>query len=607
VHLLKSRDTADGRSSQQRDIHTYMGRNKQKSKDRAYITATEWKTDYGGRSVYDDHAKRSLASSSRLPFNHCAITFKPIEPGRGDVAVVAPDGTVMSLESAVPYVSKFHSHPVTGAPLEMKDLTKIQFHTNPQNEVCCPVLGKVFNENSHIVAIKKTGNVYCGEAVEELNVKAKNMRDLLTDEAFTKKDILVLQDPKDLRGKTVKDFDHVKKHRLVAGEDGKAAPGSAGGVNAVGQDAERVLKLVRDPQKNEKDEKDKTSTILYRSEPARKRYELVSYKPGTSTWNTDANQHDKPDDTNATNGKTIPSPYSREYRQTNVTLGGASKSLTSTAVNLALSNEMTKELIYLRPKSKGYVRLHTNLGDVNIEIHCDLVPKTCENFMALAAHGYYDGCVFHRSIPNFMIQGGDPTGTGKGGTNIFGGEGMLEDEMHQSLKHDARGVVSMANSGKNTNGSQFFILYKSARHLDRKHSVFGKVVGGFDVLAKMEKVATDDKDVPAEEIRIERCTIFANPYEEMIQEEEKKKMEQEKKDRENQQAAGIERLDEIMMRGNEGRARVTGVGKYLKTTNPETLPPYHTKNTDAGGNGTQPPAKKKKTGPSRPMTNFDAW
>ena len=110
------------------------------------------------------------------------------------------------------------------------------------------------------------------------------------------------------------------------------------------------------------------------------------------------------------------------------------------------------------PKEKGYLTLDTNKGSLNIELRCDLAPRTCENFLALCEMGYYTGTPFHRSIRNFMVQGGDPTGTGTGGESIYGP--TFPDEMDQRLKHDRRGVLAMANSGKDTNGSQFYILYK---------------------------------------------------------------------------------------------------------------------------------------------------
>ncbi|BAT74504.1 peptidyl-prolyl cis-trans isomerase CYP18-1 isoform X1 [Vigna umbellata] len=131
------------------------------------------------------------------------------------------------------------------------------------------------------------------------------------------------------------------------------------------------------------------------------------------------------------------------------------------------------------------------------------------NFLALCASGYYDGTVFHRNIKGFMIQGGDPTGTGKGGTSIWGKK--FNDEIRESLKHNARGILAMANSGPNTNGSQFFITYAKQPHLNGLYTVFGRVIHGFEVLDLMEKTQTGAGDRPLAEIRLNRVTIHANP------------------------------------------------------------------------------------------------
>ena len=113
------------------------------------------------------------------------------------------------------------------------------------------------------------------------------------------------------------------------------------------------------------------------------------------------------------------------------------------------------------------VTLHTTLGDLKLEIYCDEVPRTATNFLALCGSGYYDKTIFHRNIKGFMIQGGDPTGTGKGGASIYNTpNGKFPDEIVETLKHSRRGIVSMANSGPNSNGSQFFITYKAHTHLN---------------------------------------------------------------------------------------------------------------------------------------------
>jgi peptidyl-prolyl cis-trans isomerase-like 3 len=158
------------------------------------------------------------------------------------------------------------------------------------------------------------------------------------------------------------------------------------------------------------------------------------------------------------------------------------------------------------------VTLHTNLGDIKVELFCEQTPRTCENFLALCASSYYDGTAFHRNIKGFMIQGGDPTGTGKGGKSIYATpNGKFPDEIVEALRHSKRGMISMANSGPNTNGSQFFIIYKAHNHLNSKYTVFAHVIDGLDVLDKMERVPVDAKDTPKQPITLERVTIHANP------------------------------------------------------------------------------------------------
>ena len=155
------------------------------------------------------------------------------------------------------------------------------------------------------------------------------------------------------------------------------------------------------------------------------------------------------------------------------------------------------------------VTLHTNHGDLKIEIYCDSCPRTAFNFLALAASGYYDDTLFHRNVKGFMVQGGDPTGTGKGGESIWGGK--FQDEIRSDYTHAARGTVSMANSGPGTNGSQFFITYAKHPHLDNNYTVFGKVLDGWDALAAIERVPSNEKHRPTSEIRLESVTMHANP------------------------------------------------------------------------------------------------
>ncbi|PCI31017.1 peptidylprolyl isomerase [Candidatus Kaiserbacteria bacterium] len=159
----------------------------------------------------------------------------------------------------------------------------------------------------------------------------------------------------------------------------------------------------------------------------------------------------------------------------------------------------------------------TSMGQFKIELYADKAPKTVENFVGLAkgtkeftdtdsgekaSRPYYDGLTFHRVIPDFMIQGGCPLGSGTGGPGF-----QFEDEFHPELKHNAPGYLSMANSGPNTNGSQFFITVAAAPWLDGNHSIFGKVVEGMDIVNNIALADKDGQDVPLTKIELEKVSI----------------------------------------------------------------------------------------------------
>jgi peptidyl-prolyl cis-trans isomerase B (cyclophilin B) len=145
--------------------------------------------------------------------------------------------------------------------------------------------------------------------------------------------------------------------------------------------------------------------------------------------------------------------------------------------------------------------LHTNHGPIELEFFDDDAPKTVENFRKLASNGFYDGVIFHRVINDFMIQGGDPTGTGTGGPGY-----EFEDEFNEHKI--VRGALAMANAGPNTNGSQFFIVTTDeAPWLDGKHTVFGRVTGGMDAVDSIESTETDASDRPLADARIERVEV----------------------------------------------------------------------------------------------------
>jgi len=145
----------------------------------------------------------------------------------------------------------------------------------------------------------------------------------------------------------------------------------------------------------------------------------------------------------------------------------------------------------------------TNKGNFKIELYGDKAPITTGNFIKLVDEGFYNGLIFHRVIPNFMVQSGCPHGTGRGGPGY-----TIRDEFHPDLKHDSKGILSMANAGPNTGGSQFFITVAPTPWLDGKHSIFGKVIEGIEVVDSISKVEKDRKDKPLQNVVINSIKII---------------------------------------------------------------------------------------------------
>ena len=157
--------------------------------------------------------------------------------------------------------------------------------------------------------------------------------------------------------------------------------------------------------------------------------------------------------------------------------------------------------------NETYAIFDTSEGKFKAKLYADKTPNTVENFISLAegtktGNRFYDNLIFHRVIPNFMIQGGCPEGTGRGGPGY-----KFADEFHPTLKHSKPGLLSMANAGPGTNGSQFFVTVAATAHLDNKHSIFGEVVEGYDVVEKISKVPRDSQDRPKKEVKIHSLQI----------------------------------------------------------------------------------------------------
>lgn len=163
----------------------------------------------------------------------------------------------------------------------------------------------------------------------------------------------------------------------------------------------------------------------------------------------------------------------------------------------------------LKGDTNPHVLLQTTSGELTVELFPKVAPKAVENFLRLVDTGYYNGISFHRIIKNFMIQGGDPTGTGRGGSSIW--NKPFEDEIALGYTFDRGGVLAMANAGANTNGSQFFITTAKAPWLNGKHTIFGEVKSGFETLNALESIPTDSNNRPQETPRILQASILQQP------------------------------------------------------------------------------------------------
>ena len=160
----------------------------------------------------------------------------------------------------------------------------------------------------------------------------------------------------------------------------------------------------------------------------------------------------------------------------------------------------------IEPGTSYRAVLDTTQGRVAVDLLAEQAPVTVNNFVFLAREGFYDGLIFHRVIDGFMIQGGDPNGTGTGGPGY-----QFEDEFRPDLRFDGPGILAMANAGPNTNGSQFFITMADTPHLNGRHTIFGRVAEGMEVVEAISKLPTDHQDRPTEDARIERVTIEEGP------------------------------------------------------------------------------------------------
>ncbi|KAI0180930.1 hypothetical protein GGR52DRAFT_11577 [Hypoxylon sp. FL1284] len=580
-----------------------------KGTDKLYITHSEWSSSDAYSASTGSRSGANGASFRRLPFNFCAASLQPFQH-----PVCTPDGTIFDVEVISKWLENHKTNPVNGEPLAARDLIKLNFARNGdvdtkgadglgssdgKGDLIDPVTFKVLTDNTHIVAIRHGtyANVFAWETVEKMNIKPKMWQDLLDDAEFSRSDIITLQDPQNAASRDLSQFQHLKDggDALLTKEQEEERKQGNVNVNALGRVGDKVLRAKEAVEKARREREaggdiNRTSKALTKA-------------GGGNNTRPSMIQDKKP-----------------AYNAATYTTGRAAASFTSTGLTPETSGEratLTDEEYMLKPKRvkiKGYARMETNLGDLNIELQTEYAPRAVWNFTRLAQKGYYRGVAFHRNIKNFMIQGGDPTGTGRGGASIWGKN--FQDEFDGPLTHDARGVLSMANKGKNTNSSQFFVTYRPVPHLDRKHTIFGKVVGGLDVLAKMEAVPTDGSDRPLNKISVRDVVVYLDPFDEFLR--AKAERDRAAEDRARADRAGGTDDDRVTWTGKRVRRdgpvggdddddddAAAGVGKYLQAAMRRQQQTAEDEVVEEDVDTWEEPVKKKaKVGG---FGNFDGW
>ncbi|KAJ3071337.1 Peptidyl-prolyl cis-trans isomerase cyp8, partial [Podochytrium sp. JEL0797] len=421
-----------------------------KDSDKMYITHSEWTTlDFGAGGFKN---RKTGKEFKKLPFHCCALSLTPFTTPR-----CTKEGLIFDLLHILPWIKKHGTNPVTGTPLASTDLIPLHFHKNAEGRYHDPITFKVFTDSTHIVAVGTTGHVYAYETIDELCIQGKAWKDLMTDEPFKRKDLITIQDPLNVGGRDINAFHYkvneVEKPGVVEDVRGRREREIGEKMNATGSTA-RILAAMA-PKKEAAVSTGAAITPSY-----------VEKKKAT-------------------------------YNQAHFSDNSASGSFTSLGATVVTQNKAAvvtdDEYLVANVKDRAVAKIHTSLGDMTVELFCDVAPIACLNFIKLSKNGYYKNIPFHRSIKHFMIQTGDPTGTGRGGQSYYGKH--FPDEF-KNLSHDSRGILSMANRGKDTNSSQFFVTYKQCKHLDGKHSIFGRVTEGMEVLDKLEEVEVDGADKP---------------------------------------------------------------------------------------------------------------
>jgi peptidyl-prolyl cis-trans isomerase-like protein 2 len=554
-----------------------------RQKEKQYQSASENRQNAQLRA---GSGKTGETVQRRLPFHCCALT----QTAFTNPVCTLTNGVVMDSTALMDFLLAHKKDPISGKPLATSDIVTLHMDQDEEGRWQCPILTKPFKDHTKIVAVLdrscNEAYVYSFEAYKELNVKAKNWLDLTTSKKFNpKKDVLILNDPGDeefQKKREIQSFWYIQSGRRASQTNAQSRTDVKHSVTAT-----RIMEQIQKEQAKKR--KETSSTLTQSASASSKKLKI----------------------------------YSEDVTGVQYTSGKASGSFTSSAMDVSSETNVTREAsqeeilqaqfaVMKKRKEKGYVRMTTNMGDMLLELHCDIAPRTCTNFLGLCQAKKYDGTSFHRLIPGFMLQGGKA----KVGEDASLWGPAFQDEFDDRLKHTGSGMLSMANAGPGTNKRQFYITFKSCAHLDRKHSVFGEVVDGKPLLEKIQQLATDKKDRPVEPVSILKMEILVDPAKE-AEELEQKRMEElihtrkETEERKKNMAVGKMGSQKAKVSDGSSSSKSGGgssmIGKYL----PQNTMALEKDETDAGDKGDfpiLPPPSKPKAAPIKTkFGNFSGW
>ncbi|CAD7968680.1 unnamed protein product [Amoebophrya sp. A120] len=620
-----------------------MGK-QQHSKDKLWMNPTEYAESWGGYNVKQLPFKK-------LPLHCCALSLQKFESPVCDRST----GDVYEAANIIPFLKNFgEKSPVTGKALSISNLVAVKFTKMPKqdkddlttSEFCDAIdTTKPLLETAKVVLNAQSGHVYLFETVFQLNKKAGNFHDLITEEPFDwRKDIVVLQDPQQPELRDVTKFWHVKeKDRLerelaLAMEEkqattkGMSSSSSSSTAKHHASTAGRkdpkkenkfatntIMDSIRDATKDnifaeinarftgsqneavkKKEKEDEHKFINITSESMKSALEAQKKRKQELDVINDAKRQKQEELDKKKREQEKNRTVNKFYTSGQVSRGFTSTMALATTGNNANrlnTDEEERELLYDQVKKrqkncKGYVKMSLGLvdikekklhgaaapqaqpkplGAINIELHADIAPHAVDNFLRHCESGYYTGTIFHRLVPNFVLQGGDPSGTGTGGQSAFDDGKPFKDEIDSRLQFQKKACLAMANpSVKNENKSQFFFTLRDdlTSTLFKKHTCFGRVVGNFALLETLGRdIATTGKDDPRPnkpknyDITITEIEIFSNPFEDFLKQEEKDAAEKKRKEERGPEIWFNNSNRDIMK--NHAARETNEVGKYL--------------------------------------------